>query len=314
MLSLNRLRWFGLKDKYRLTVSFQGMALEDHSIDVNYLAPSMIALGQLLEDANSALNNGDGTISTRAVATSEGSFEITFMLDQALQGLFVGTAAIPVSQIVQILFFNMDVGISLSGLLKWLRNEEYKERVEGNKTIIEKNNGDTKIINNNVSIVLNNSKIVNGLSKVVYPVTSNGIDEIIFMSEKKDQTERITKEDYQFIAIDVDEEIITDNTLRDQLLDILSIGKSAYKWHLSHGGEKNYYKITDPDFLAEQRSGQRISVEKDMLKADIRYVQKRNRTSGKITTEREIVKAQVKYNSEEQFGLSYIKDDEETNS
>ena len=68
------------------SVSFEGLAFADHTMDVRDLAPSLIALGQAFERANSLLNGDQATISLNIRATRPASFEVGLVLDQLLRG------------------------------------------------------------------------------------------------------------------------------------------------------------------------------------------------------------------------------------
>ena len=57
-------------------IKYNGEALADHSIEINDLAPALIAVSDLIQEANSMVNKGDTTISVKVKATETGCFQI----------------------------------------------------------------------------------------------------------------------------------------------------------------------------------------------------------------------------------------------
>ena len=64
------------------TLAYDGPALQDGAMDVRDLAPSLMAIGQLLDAANVNLNGETAHLRLQVTATGEGSFEISFELIQ----------------------------------------------------------------------------------------------------------------------------------------------------------------------------------------------------------------------------------------
>src|SRR5580693_3318862 len=59
-------------------IKYDGEALADHTIDVEDLAPALLALPTLIQESDRIVNNDDSKISVRVMAPAAGSFEVWF--------------------------------------------------------------------------------------------------------------------------------------------------------------------------------------------------------------------------------------------
>lgn len=62
-------------------IIFEGTPFENGEIDVNDLAPALLALGNVIQSANSVLNGDRADARLKVRATQEGSFDAVLMLD-----------------------------------------------------------------------------------------------------------------------------------------------------------------------------------------------------------------------------------------
>jgi hypothetical protein len=70
--------------KTNLTLIFDGPAVDKGEIDVQDLAPALLAVGELVQAANYEINGNKSQISVRVKATAEGSFEVDLALIQSI--------------------------------------------------------------------------------------------------------------------------------------------------------------------------------------------------------------------------------------
>jgi hypothetical protein len=68
----------------KLKLIFDGPAVDKGEIDVQDLAPALLALGELIETTNGAINGNRAKVSVCVRATAEGSFEVELALVQSL--------------------------------------------------------------------------------------------------------------------------------------------------------------------------------------------------------------------------------------
>ena len=67
-------------------IAFEGEAFADGEIDIRDLAPALLALGDVIQAANRALNGGRAQASLKMRATKHGSFEALLSVDVSLLG------------------------------------------------------------------------------------------------------------------------------------------------------------------------------------------------------------------------------------
>jgi hypothetical protein len=63
-------------------VKYDGPALASHEMDVKDLAPALLAIGELLEEANRILNGGRVSITVNIKATEAGSVDVVLTAAQ----------------------------------------------------------------------------------------------------------------------------------------------------------------------------------------------------------------------------------------
>ena len=68
----------------RFTLIFDGSALESHKIDVKDLGHALIAMGDLIQAANTEINGDRTQVDVKVKAHKGGSFEVDFLV-QSLQ-------------------------------------------------------------------------------------------------------------------------------------------------------------------------------------------------------------------------------------
>lgn len=96
-------------------VIYDGPALAGSLIDVRDLAPALLAFGDVIEQANATINDGQAKVTLKVSASfKSGCFGIDFavvqgLLDQALD-LFKGTPIASAKELTDYLGFFKDVG------------------------------------------------------------------------------------------------------------------------------------------------------------------------------------------------------------
>ena len=66
------------------TVAYDGDSVKNHLMDVRDLAPALLSIGQLFDEANRVLNGDHASIKLQVKALQEGSFEISFEMLQTI--------------------------------------------------------------------------------------------------------------------------------------------------------------------------------------------------------------------------------------
>lgn len=173
------------------TVSYEGNALKTHSMDVLTLAPAMLSMGKIFDDANKELNGDNSSIKVHVKAFRAGSFQVDFEVCQSIisqiSGFLTGdlvTSAVNLQAVVFETFY----------VLKILKGRKPKKikNMENNQVRIEFD-GQTMDIPLSIFTLLRNNNFRDGIEKALKPLELDEIDN--FYIKEKDK-----------IIIDVDKE------------------------------------------------------------------------------------------------------------
>ena len=114
-----------MSEKAYFHLKYDGPSLISHEMDVKDFAPALLALGELLEEANSALNQGRTRVSVNIKAANPGSVDAFLSVSQDLVQQAVGlfssdgaTALVNADSLLKILGFGGGGGIGVVGLIK----------------------------------------------------------------------------------------------------------------------------------------------------------------------------------------------------
>lgn len=266
------------------SIKYDGPALASHQMDVRELAPALIALSSLLEEANRALYPDSAEVRVNVNGSFKGgSFGVDFVALQSIKdqivSIFAGPGATAAANLFAIL---SGIGIlgagGLIGVIKWLRGRKPSSiRIENDKTVFELQL-DESIETFEVDLAagkLYQSRVVRqSLARVVKPLETEGID--IFACGQDGATQTVvSKEEAEFFAIAASgADVVSDVTSAGVLLQIESaVFKDGNKWRFSDGSNSFFAEISDEAFRARIDSGDERFGKGDVLIVDLRRVQ-----------------------------------------
>jgi hypothetical protein len=290
-------------------ITFDGAALRGGEMDVRDLAPALLAIGDLVSDANRRLNGNRADVSVRVQAKfRRGSFGVTISLAQTViqhaQNLFDGASLYDAVALAKLLGLTIlaekpkEVVENVFELLKFLGGEKdaTREVIPGEGMIrITNRRGGTKIVNNGVLILYDDNSVRNDIRRVVAPLNSPGIDRFE-TSDDGVTVERITREDMPAIVAtpEVNEAVMVAGdspaieTRSVGLFQIVSLNfREGNKWQLNAGHGDFWAEIADPVFLNKVHRHIIVFGEGDVLKAE--YVATSIRQGNKIKSDVRIV-------------------------
>lgn len=284
-----------------LTLVFDGSGVEKGEIDVQDLAPALLALGDLIQSANNVINGDRAKISVRVHATAEGSFEVDLALVQSfvdttkslLDFVLSNKDGIAAANELADLIFKVvvapvaTVGGGLIALLKFLKGRK-PERIEEKAGEIIIHVGDNYFTTNNRTIQLaENLEVRQHARKALASLSKDGIDKISIRRPGKETLE-VNKSELGYFEVPEAEEKLEDEE-RSMTLQIISLSfKEENKWKVTDGLEPFGVTIEDIDFLNKIANNEIAFSKNDYLICDVRERQFKS-TKG-LRKERAIIK------------------------
>lgn len=270
--------------KIHFSIKYDGPALASHQMDVRELAPALIALSEMLEQANKAAFPDAAEVRVNVQGNFKGgSFGVDLIamqsVAQQIVSMFSGPETTAAANLLAILG---GIGLlgsgGLIGVIKWLKGRKPSAiRFEGDKTIFELRSTET-VESFEVDLVagkLYQSRIVRQtLAKVIKPLEREGVD--IFACGRDGATEAVvSKNDVAWFEMAASEaDVVSDTVSEAVLLQIESaVFKDENKWRFGDGATSFFAEISDPDFLARINSGDERFGKGDVLVVDLRRVQ-----------------------------------------
>lgn len=266
------------------SIKYDGPALASHQMDVRELAPALIALSELLEQANKAAFKGSPEVRVNVRGNFKGgSFGVDLIaiqtVAQQLVSLLAGEEATATSNLLAIIGGIGLIGSGgVIGVIKWLRGRKPTAiRFDGDKTIFECQESETleTFTVDLVSGKLYQSRIVRqALARVVKPLERDGID--LFACGKDGVTTSvITCDEAPYFAASAGEaDVVSDTLVEGVLLQIESaVFKDENKWRFSDGSASFFAEITDSAFVARVNAGTERFGKSDVLVVNLRRIQ-----------------------------------------
>ena len=269
--------------RVHFSIKYDGPALVAHQMDVRELAPALIALSELLEQASQAVAPDAPEVRVSVNGDFKGgSFGVDLIavqtMAQQLVGIFSGSEASATANLLGIIGGVGFLGGGLVSLIKWLGGRRPSDiRIEGDKTVFEIRTEDT-VETMECDLItgrLYRSRAVRqSLARVLKPLAREGIDS--FFSGLDGQVAPIVeKADLPFFEAAASEsDVVSDTISHGVLLQVESpVFKEGNKWRLSDGDKPFFAEIQDAEFLARIESGAERFGKGDILVADVRRVQ-----------------------------------------
>ena len=258
-----------------LCVAYTGAAVDSGAMSVNDLAPALLALSNLIGEANRALNNDDSKVEVRLNAHFErGSFEMSFELIQSLSNqiklLFSDSYSIEdiLNHIGLFCTISGFTGISLFQLIRWVRNRKIEKIEETDKKtikiVIEE---EIKEVSAATWILFRSHKVKQHLEGILHPLTKEGVDGFeVRDKDNKKTLERIESTEVEIFNAPAEEL----NSTRIAVIKIVKLSfDRTLKWRFSTGESDFSAVITDKDFLDKVERGEIAFRIGDALKAEL---------------------------------------------
>lgn len=266
------------------SIKYDGPALVSHTMDVRELAPSLIALSDLLEQASRAAYPDSPEIRVNVQGNFRGgSFGVDLIavqtVAQQLVSLFSGQEASATANLFGILGgLGLLGGGGVIGVIKWLRGRRPSViRTENDKVVFELREAES-VEHFEVDLVagrLYQTRVVRQhLAKVLGPLERPGIDVFACARDGVTQAVVTSAEREWFVLAAEGADIVSDAVQPGVLLQVESaVFKDGNKWRFHDGATAFHAEIADQAFLARIESGAERFGKGDILVVDLRRVQ-----------------------------------------
>lgn len=280
----------------RFYVIYDGWALEHHLMDVRDLAPAMIAVNDLLSNANKALNGDKADLNLKVNASFRaGSFgmelhTVVHFLSQ-IRDMFAGDNASAISNAQTILeIVGFVGGAGLIGLIKFLKGKKPTKIIdEDGRLKVYLNETEYYETDGKVVKLYKNRTIVGDLNKMLEPLEKDGIDSF-FVSrtgDKKDADLAIDDSELTYFEYQEIENDLSENITETFVQIEAAVFKDNNKWKFDNGGSPINAAILDEEFLRKIDSGELRFGKGDLLKVKLKTIQ--TFAHGKLKTEFQVI-------------------------
>ena len=278
--------------KVEFQVIYDGKALQNNEMDVRELAPALLAVGDLLEEANVTLYGEKSKVYVNVKGSFKtGSFHIDFTTAQSfLDGVadIFQTQPIPVQILVLLgiiktatdgveAITKVGDGVRVLGggvlqFILWLKNRNIKKITksdDGNVVIIEVEDGEKIATQNSIISLFRNIRIRSSFDTIVTKLLSkDGID-YFATGQGKELTEVKKEEKDYFITPATGEKIVEDQTIETTLQAITVSFEEGYKWRFTDGETSFTASVKDEGFINRIQDNKVAFAKGDALKVKL---------------------------------------------
>lgn len=247
-----------------LTIAYTGDGVEGGSIDVRDLAPSLLALGELLEVANQTLYADASRISVRIRATGKGSFEVSLdivmSLLQQITTFFSGDGSSGVLNLLAYLGLARQGHQGVVQLLKKLRGRRPETVVDNEDgTVVLVINGEKVGMPRDVVKLVQEPEVREAITKFISPLHRGDVSGIEVRNPGEESFVLVSPEDVELIEADFthdEQEDVLESTT-EAALTVLTISfQERNKWRFSDGDRAFWATMEDEGF--QQAIDQRV--------------------------------------------------------
>jgi hypothetical protein len=263
-------------------IVYDGPVLDSHEMDVNDLAPALLAISELLEEANQIINDGKAKIDVRVKGSfKSGSFGIDLSILQStfdLLNLFNDSHITGALNLVNIIGLTgagaTGVVGSLLWALKWLKGRPIEKVLKVSDDTVEIYTQQESIrISVDVLKLLMNFNIRRSIEKMVLPLKKEGIERFYAKAENKMVIEIEKTETPYFEAPIPKEEILEDTEFVTNVQLVNVAFQESNKWRFSDGTTSFFANVTDLGFIHRVQNDTETFAKNDILKVKLRKVQ-----------------------------------------
>jgi hypothetical protein len=258
-------------------MAYEGPALATHEMNVKDFAPTLLAIGELLEDSNYILNGEQIKIVVNIRATHPGSIDVILSVVQTFIHQTVSffnrpdiNAIINAKELLGLI--GIAGGSGVIELIRWIRGRKIKSivKVDAGSFKMELEDGEARVISSQEVKLFGFLKIRKNIEAVVRtPLTKEGVEKVVFVSDGSKS--EINREEAEYFAAPPVEEEKIGETETETHLQIANISfQEGGKWKFSDGNVTFFADILDIDFLEKVKKNEAVFAKDDIFKVKLR--------------------------------------------
>lgn len=268
-----------MSQREEFQIIYDGPSLSNNEIDVKDLAPALLAISDILEEANRILFQEATQVQVNVKGSFKtGSFHVDFALVQSLASqlnAFINSdKGVTAVAVLAILGFNGTNGFGLLYLIKWLKNRKIKKITKkGDGVSVIEVDDESKEVEDQVIELFQNIKIRQSLEVVINkPLTREGID-VFAVQHGKEITEVKKEEKDYFLTPIIGDEALEDQVIETHLQAVSISFLEDNKWRFTDGNVTFYAEVKDEGFIKRVQENKESFSKDDILEVQMRKVQ-----------------------------------------
>ncbi len=257
------------------TIRYDGPALSGHEMDVQDLAPALLALAEIAKIANQKFNGDRASIKIMVNADTE---QQCFQLDLSLVQSWMDHATLligkdnlaTVEQIAKVIGFTGGSGTGLFAVYKWLYGKKDKAEEttvtftasdSAGMTVINVNGDGNQItVTNQTAILAQDPKVLQHVKTVLEPLGNKDYEDFSIIKDGKPviKIDREEARNIREMAVPLPNETDSENfvsTVNGQVEIVTAQYKGAAQWGLWWTGRTRLMKIDDDRWLTRFQAG-----------------------------------------------------------
>lgn len=303
-------------DDMKFRIIYDGPALDNHEMEVRDLAPALLALSEVFEEANKTIY-GKGTVVSVKVNASfkAGSFGVDLIassssIAQNLIGMFSGSTASAACNIISLVGFGFLLGGKVKNgliqLITWMDGRKLKSihpLPDGNvKVFID---DEEQVFEEQVVELYKNYKLRQSLEDLISkPLEKDGIDSFAVTIDEGKSFVSINRKQSVLFKVDRPDDKKISESISVKALQLIDISfDEGHKWRFNDGSSTFHATVSDQDFI-HAIDAQSVNFAKgDILMVELRITQ--HLQVGGIKTSYEVIKVKDIINPSRQIDLPF---------
>lgn len=284
--------------KYKFEVHYDGPALENNTMPIKDLAPSLLSLSEVFQTIQKIKNPEEAPLSLNINATNKGSFIAELLLvngSDLLQKAMDMINSSPSEALINLTTY-VGIFVEVVNVIKKIANKKIKDKKEKDGKVELKLDDNTKLtMSEDAFRAYKSVEFRQEIHDVVKPIDSDRITSINFFHNKAVKIS-VTEKEYQKSDVPAVQEKQLNSEISEVYLQIINVAFEHGKWKFSNGSSQY---IVDEDFLQAVKKNEQRFGSTDTLKVKLQTVQSLD-TNGKLKSAYTVLKV-----------LDYIKDSEQ---